>query len=180
MMLLNFFIGISHCRPFDHSALSLPPTHLLLLLRTTESNLWYDSSWPLDRQRFRYLAARTSIIIYFSRRHCYEKNTCSGWVHRARILWEEARKWKEENELHKMILRILLNWILPAISFSAERANHRSSRYLWSSFNDLMRRSIFGSKNLRNILLALAEINLKSFGVRLIGNDELCHCMYLL
>lgn len=43
-----------------------------------------------------------------------------------------------------------------------------------------MRRSIFGSKNLRNILLALAEINLKSFGVRLIGKDELCHCMYLL
>jgi hypothetical protein len=43
-----------------------------------------------------------------------------------------------------------------------------------------MRRSIFGSKNFRNILLALAEINLKSFGVRLIGNDELCHWMYLL
>lgn len=43
-----------------------------------------------------------------------------------------------------------------------------------------MRRSSFGSKNLRNILLALADINLKSLGVRLIGNDELCHCMYLL
>lgn len=74
----------------------------------------------------------------------------------------------------------ILKLILPAISFSADLANHLSSRYLWSSFKVLMRRSIFGSKNLRNILLALAEINLKSFGVRLIGNDELCHCMYLL
>lgn len=75
---------------------------------------------------------------------------------------------------------MIWNWILPAISFSAERASHLSSRYLWSSFNDLMRLSIFGSRNFLNILLALAEINLKSFGVRLIGNDELCHCMYLL
>lgn len=65
----------------------------------------------------------------------------------------------------------------PAISFSAVRASHLSSRYLWSSLSDLIRRSIFGSKNFRNILLALAEINLKSFGVRLIGNDELCHAM---
>lgn len=44
----------------------------------------------------------------------------------------------------------------------------------------MIRRSIFGSKNFRNILLALAEINLKSFGVRLIGNDELCHAIYCL
>lgn len=125
------------------------------------------------------------------------------------ILW--CKKYQTNNKQQS-------SFCLPAISFSAERASHRSSktsktqnrkklnlykkivqyymfvknssysyvcflkaslpRYLWSSLSDLIRRSIFGSKNFRNILLAFAEINLKSFGVRLIGNDELVHCKY--
>lgn len=142
------------------------------------SNLWCDSSSPLYRRPSRFPVVRMSKAICFSHQHYCGTSRARGWARLVRILklklifmllfwWKQKRKVDSKN-----------NKILPAISFSAERASHLSSRYLWSSLSDLIRRSIFGSKNFRNILLAFAEINLKSFGVRLIGNDELVHCKY--
>lgn len=99
---------------------------------------------------------------------------------RIELVWLELCESKQSKLVLERLVGTHKERNSPAISFSAVRASHLSSRYLWSSLSDLIRRSIFGSRNFRNILLALAEINLKSLGVRLIGNDELCHAMYCL
>lgn len=68
------------------------------------------------------------------------------------------------------------------MSFSARLPNHLSSKNFERSANDLARRLEFGSRYLRNIRQALAEISLNNFGVRLIGLtiDDPCQTKYLI
>lgn len=64
------------------------------------------------------------------------------------------------------------------MSFSARLASHLSSKNFERSAKLFARRVEFGSRYLRNIRQALAEISLNNFGVRLIIEDP-CQIKYL-
>lgn len=67
------------------------------------------------------------------------------------------------------------------MSFSALLANHLSSKNFGRSTKVRTRRLELGSRYLRNIRHALAEISLNNFGVRLMGltMEDPCQDKYL-